>query len=162
LPNPKIAELLEVLEETDEKAIIWASFVPEIHQIVDALLRVYGTQSVVAYYGGINKDGRADAIKRFTEDPDCRFFVTNQQTGSVGLNLTAATLAVYYSNSFSLEDRLQSEDRCHRTGQKHAVTYVDLVMNLPVEKDVIAALKSKKSLATFIADKISENNARAG
>ena len=42
------------------------------------------------------------------------------------LNVTAADYAIYYSNSFDLETRLQSEDRCHRIGTKNNITYIDI------------------------------------
>jgi SNF2 family DNA or RNA helicase len=57
---------------------------------------------------------------------------------------------VYYSNTFSLEDRLQSEDRNHRIGQENAVLYVDLTSDLKVDRMLTDALYQKKSLASYI------------
>ena len=88
--------------------------------------------------------------ERFQKDPDTRFFVGNPQTGSMGITLTAASAVVYYSNSYNLEHRLQSEDRAHRIGQDKNVLYVDLRCKGTVDEKIIKALKSKKNIAQQI------------
>jgi SNF2 family DNA or RNA helicase len=79
-----------------------------------------------------------------------RFFVANPQAGGTGLTLTAANTAIYFSNSFSLEERLQSEDRCHRIGTKEPVVYIDLVAADTVDERIAAALQSKAATAEEI------------
>jgi SNF2 family DNA or RNA helicase len=59
------------------------------------------------------------------------------------LTLTEANLVVYYANSYSLEHRLQSEDRAHRIGQRNPVTYVDLVSEGTIDERIVAALRDK-------------------
>ena len=66
------------------------------------------------------------------------------------MTLTAASYAIYYSNSFDLEVRLQSEDRCHRIGTTKNVTYIDIEANKTIDKKIIKALRDKKSLADMI------------
>jgi SNF2 family DNA or RNA helicase len=86
------------------------------------------------------------------QDPDSelRFFVGNPTTGGYGLTLTAATLVVYFSNSFDLEKRLQSEDRAHRIGQTQKVTYVDLVAPNTVDEKIVKALRDKIDIASQV------------
>lgn len=154
--NPKLDELLSLLEDTDEKVIIWAVFVPEIKAIFGALKKKYGSGAVVAYFGEVDSTTRTANIDKFRSDPDCRFFVANQATAGMGLTLVEATLVIYFSNSFSYEDRVQSEDRCHRTGQTNSVTYIDLVSDLPVDNDIQRALAAKGSMASFVANRLAE------
>jgi SNF2 family DNA or RNA helicase len=73
--------------------------------------------------------------------------VGNPLAGGMGLTLTAAQVAVYYSNPFSGEARIQSEDRIHRTGmdKNRAPIIVDIV-HLPTDKLVIDNLKKKRRL----------------
>ena len=88
-------------------------------------------------------------VDEFQASKHKRWFVVNQQTGAKGITLTAATLSVYYSNTFSLEDREQSEDRNHRIGQENAVTYVDLISDLKVDSHVVTALLNKKDVSEY-------------
>jgi SNF2 family DNA or RNA helicase len=140
---------MELLEETTGKAIIWARFRKDIQLISEALEEEYPGQTVL-YYGDVSSDDRSKAMKDFQEDNKIRFFVGTQAAGGTGLTLTAASTVVYYSNTFSLEDRLQSEDRAHRIGQKNTVTYFDIEAVDTVDKRIIAALRMKKDIANLI------------
>jgi len=76
--------------------------------------------------------------------------VGQSRTGGYGLTLTEATCVIYYTNSFDLEVRMQSEDRAHRIGQKNNVTYVDLVTENTVEEKILKALRDKINIATEV------------
>jgi len=151
IKNNRIASLLELLEEVEGKVIIWANYVYDIKQIVAAISKKYGEDSIVQYYGAVAADVRQKNIEKF-QDPDspARFFVGNPQTGGYGITLTAANNVVYYSNGYDLEKRLQSEDRAHRIGQKKAVTYVDLIAPKTVDEKIRKALRKKINIATEV------------
>jgi SNF2 family DNA or RNA helicase len=148
--NPKINALLELLEETDGKVIIWARFRKELELIAVALREEYGTKSAVEYHGGVSDKDRQSAVFTFQREHDPRFFVGQPHSGGIGLTLTAASTVVYFSNDFSLETRLQSEDRAHRIGQQKSVTYIDIEAVDTLDKKVIDALRSKKDMADVI------------
>ena len=145
--NNRVSELLQVLGEAPDKVIIWANYIQDIKSIVAALVDEYGKESVVKYYGAVSQDDRNLAIDRFQKDPTCKFFVGNPQTGSMGITLTAADTVVYYSNSYNLEHRLQSEDRAHRIGQDKSVLYVDIICPKTIDEKIVKALKAKKNIA---------------
>lgn len=148
-PNPRITALLDIVEELDGKAIIWARFRAELDLIEKTLRKEYGRKAVVAYHGGVNNDDRKAAKEAFQKG-DARFFVGQPHSGGMGLTLTAANTVIYYSNDFSLEARLQSEDRAHRIGQNRAVNYVDIECRGTLDTKVIEALRAKKDLAELI------------
>lgn len=148
--NNRIKALMEVLDEASGKVIIWANYRSDIKVIEDVLTEEYGKKAVVSYFGDTSNEDRQEAVRRFQSDPECRYFVGNAQTGGFGLTLTAATNVVYYSNSYNLEHRLQSEDRAHRIGQKHAVTYVDLICRKSVDEKIVKALREKRQLSAQV------------
>lgn len=150
VPNNRLSELMDVLDEADDKVIIWANYVADIRKIEESLAKVYGPESVVSYYGDTSTDARSEAVKRFQEDPAVRFFVGNPATGGYGITLTAATMVVYFSNSYNLEHRLQSEDRAHRIGQTKSVNYVDLCVQGTIDEKIIKALREKKNIAAQV------------
>jgi SNF2 family DNA or RNA helicase len=151
-PNPRMDALSQIVETAnpDGKIIIWARFRAELAAIQKALTDKYGKGSAVGYHGGVDRHDRETNIDRFQNDPTCQFFVGQQHSGGYGLTLTAATTMIYYSNDFSLEARLQSEDRAHRIGQKRNVTYIDIEAEKTVDSKIIDALRSKKNLADEI------------
>ena len=149
--SAKIKELEAVIEEIDGKAIIWANFTHDIESIVELLTKMYGEDSVVSYYGATSTDQRDYAMSSF-QNPDSlvRFFVGQPRTGGYGLTLTQASTVIYYSNSYDLEVRLQSEDRAHRIGQVNKVTYIDIIAEKTVDEKVLQALRSKIDIASVV------------
>ena len=143
----KLKLLKDILEDNQEKTIIWCRFIHEIHQVTAML-----GDECVAYYGATESDDRAKNVQDFQLSPKIKYFVANK-TASTGLTLTRASSVIYYSNSYSLEDRLQSEDRAMRIGQKKNVVYRDLVARGTVDESIIKALRSKQNIAdTIIKD----------
>ena len=149
LKNNRMDELLNVLEETEGKVIIWANYRYSIFDIEKNLKKKFGEDSVVTYFGDTKDQDRQEIVKSF-QDPKSpvRFFVANQQTGGYGLTLTAAHTVVYYSNNYDLEKRIQSEDRAHRIGQKNNVTYIDIICENTVDDNIVGSLRNKIDLAS--------------
>ena len=151
LENNRIAALMQCLEETEDKVIIWANYREDIKKIVESLKKAYGEASTVEYHGGVDSTLRQENIALFQQkNSPTRFFVGNAQTGGYGITLTAANTVIYFSNNYDLEKRLQSEDRAHRIGQTGSVTYIDLVAEKTIDERIIKSLKDKVSIANEI------------
>ena len=150
IQSNRIKELMDVLDEIEGKAIIWGHWQRDIKNIIKAVVDEYGPGSVVDYYGLTPQDERQDNIRKFQNDPKCRFLVGTPQTGGYGITLTQANTVIYYSNGYDLEKRLQSEDRAHRIGQKKNVTYVDLICEDTVDEKIVKALRKKINVASQV------------
>jgi SNF2 family DNA or RNA helicase len=150
IKNNRIDELMDVLEEIEGKAIIWAHYQYDINTIIKEVEKVHGPGSIVDYYGLTPQDQRQENIKKFQNDDKCRFIVGTPQTGGYGITLTAANTVIYYSNGYDLEKRLQSEDRAHRIGQKKSVTYVDILADETVDEKIVKSLRKKINIASEV------------
>ena len=150
IKNNRIDELMDVLEEIEGKAIIWAHYQYDIKSIIKEIVKVHGPGSIVDYYGLTPQDERQKNIKKFQDDPKCRFIVGTPSTGGYGITLTAANTVIYYSNGYDLEKRLQSEDRAHRIGQKKSVTYVDINAENTVDEKIVKSLRKKINIASEV------------
>jgi SNF2 family DNA or RNA helicase len=156
-PNPKMDAVMNLIEELpyDSKVIIWARFVPEIELIRNSISKMFPNQ-VVTFYGKDDDVQRKNSVQQF-QDGNARFIVSNPQLGGMGQTWTAANTVIYYSNSFSYEDRKQSEDRAHRKGQTKSVTYIDVEVNHRYDKMILSAIRNKGDVAKFVDEKIAEN-----
>jgi SNF2 family DNA or RNA helicase len=150
LDNNRIKELMDILEETDGKAIIWANYQRDVNEIIKNIVKKYGEGSIVDYYGLTPQDERQDNIRKFQNGDECRFLVGTPQTGGYGITLTKANTVIYYSNGYDLEKRLQSEDRAHRIGQKKNVTYIDIICEDTVDEKIVKALRDKINIASEV------------
>ena len=146
----RLNELMSILEDTDGKVIIWANYQLSVGEIIQKIIKVYGKDSYVHYYGLTPQEDRQDFIRKFQNDPKCRFIIGTPQTGGYGITLTEANTVIYYSNGYDLEKRLQSEDRAHRIGQKKTVTYIDLIAEDTIDEKIVEALRKKINIASEV------------
>lgn len=147
--NPKLnvlAEEIETQRDANKPHIIWARFHVEIADIAALLKRMKVEH--VEYYGLTKNDKRTVAIDRFQNGEVV--FLSNQASGGVGLTLTAGQAQTYFSNTFKLEDRLQSQDRTEGIGQTVAVTVTDLLAENSIDEIIVDRLQSKVNMASII------------
>ena len=151
IKNERVNALMDILEEVEGKAIIWAHWRQDIDSIVKAIKKEYDPGSVMTYYGSTSTEDRAKAIKAI-QDPKSkvRFLVGTPQTGGYGITLTEANVMIYYSNGYDLEKRTQSEARINRIGQKRKMTYIDIICEKTVDEKIVKALRKKINIASQI------------
>ena len=149
--NPKIEALIELAGDVQGKMVVWARFRSEVAAATAALRKEYGDDAVVEFHGGIDDEGRIEARTAF-QDPTSpvRFLVGQTETGGLGINLDQARTIVYISNSFSLESRLQSEDRPMSGRQRHSVAVIDIIAKGTVDELVVSALRNKQDVARLV------------
>ena len=151
LKSNRINQLMDILEEMEGKAVIWAHYRDDIQKIVEAISKKYGENAVVTYYGDTSTDDRQKAIKKIQDkDSPVRFIVGTPQTGGYGITLTGASTMIYYSNGYDLEKRQQSEARIDRIGQEKPMTYIDIICENTVDTNIVKSLRNKVNIATEI------------
>jgi len=150
IKNNRITELMDLLEEVEGKAIIWAHWRHDIATIVREIEKEY-PGSVMTYYGDTTSDDRQKAIKEI-QNPESkvRFLVGTPQTAGYGITLTGASTMIYYSNGYDLEKRQQSEARIDRIGQKKPMTYIDILAEDTIDEKIVKSLRKKVNIATEI------------
>jgi SNF2 family DNA or RNA helicase len=150
-PSNRMETVMDILAETTGKVILWSRFRYDIQQLSQRIAKEYGERCVASYYGDTPDDERQEIVTKF-QDPDSglRFFIGNPSTAGYGLTLTEANTVIYYANDFNLETRIQSEDRCHRIGQKNPVTYIDLITENTIDERIVIALRNKIDLGAKV------------
>ncbi len=149
--NPKIELLLETLEQFPGPTIIWARYKAEHKAIRRALETLVKPEQIGEITGQIDKDIREQNRRAFQSGSQTYLICTASCAG-YGYTLTAAENEIYYSNTFSLEHRQQSEDRAHRIGQTKNVNYIDLITTATIDNKIVKALKSKQDMADLFTD----------
>ena len=150
IKNNRLSELMNILDEIEGKAVIWAHFQHDVKNIIKEIQKVHGPGSVVDYYGLTPKGIRQNNIEKFQTNDEVKYFVGTPATGGYGITLTAASTMIYYSNGYDLEKRLQSQDRIHRIGQKKPVTYIDIIAEDTVDNRIVKALRKKINIASEV------------
>lgn len=142
--NPKLEQLKRDVAELDKPLLILTRFSAEAAKIYDILKDDYDCM----LFTGWKTTGSIEKFKA----GEFQIMVANTTKIARGFNLQIAHTTVYYSNTFSMELRQQSEFRTFRMGQKYPCTYIDYV-SCEVDKTIADALRLKKGLLEYIRDK---------
>lgn len=143
--NPKLDILEEIIEDIGEKqVVVWCS---RSKLLYDAEKRMREAGYTTAIYDGkISKDLREEGYKSFSEGKTQLIFI-NQASGAYGLDrLKEADYAIYLCNSYSVEQRAQSEDRIYRGEITRSKYIIDITCKGTCEDRVTEALKQGKEL----------------
>ncbi len=148
IENPKIQILKELLEDIpdNQKVIIWHNLYIELEDILKAI-----KDNFVLLNGEQNNKEKAEAIYNFKHG-DKKYLIATQSTGGVGLNFTEATINIYFSNSFNLIDRLQSESRSHRIGQQEQLIIYDIINLGSIDTKILKSLERKEDFLQQLQD----------
>lgn len=144
--NPRLAAFTDWLEDIgSQQGIVWCRFTRD----VDLITRVLGPPRCVRYDGQVNEKEKSKALELFTSGKR-QICVAKAASMGMGLTLVNSAISFYYSNTFSLLERLQSEDRQHRPGQHNPVTYVDLVADKTVDLKILQSLRESNEVASRV------------
>jgi len=147
--QPRLTALMEVIDETEHKVII---FVPYRHTI--ELVSRYLTDHHISnqvIQGDVSATQRANIINQFQSMEEPRVLVIQPQAASHGVTLTAANTVVFWSPVMSVETYLQCIARMDRVGQVNKMTVVHL-QGSEVERKMYAMLQGKVDLHTKLVD----------
>lgn len=155
--NPRIPQLLDDVQEitggpdTDPvkdcgQVIIVCHFSAEAEMI-------YNTLNEAGYKAclmtGWKKIGSIEGFQK----GKFHVMVANIRVISMGFNLQEYCYhMIFYSNTFSLEDRVQVEARIYRTGQKNKCIYYDYIMEDTIDMKIYAALKQHRELYDYVTE----------
>jgi len=153
IENNRIAALMQIAETT-KPLVVFCAYKFNVAQIKAALKSKFPDSNIVEYTGDVTNSVRNEGVRQF-QDGEADFFLATSAAAK-GLTLHKASTMVYYSNNYSLETRLQSQDRIHRIGQDKKCTYIDLVVPNTVDEGILSRLKEKKELSSMVLDDLIE------
>jgi len=97
--------------------------------------------------------GRVDQLAQWQTDNGSHPVLAVQiQAGGVGVDLTRASLCIFFSQTYSLGDYLQAQARVHRPGQERPVTYISLIANDTVDEQVYEALQNRQDVVEAVLE----------
>jgi len=149
LPSPKIEAFLDDVGDGDfegKQVVVFS----DSRQLIDLLDQEMVRKKIphTAITGAVTGDDRQKAMDEFQSGAVPFILIT--RAGGEGITLTAASVMVRLTRSWSYIAHTQAEDRVHRIGsEKHeSILYVDYITQDTLETGVIARLNAKKERAT--------------
>lgn len=154
ISKSKLNELKDIMEDViidnKKKLVTFARFIPEIESIKSLAREMEIRYSYIT--GEIKTEERSEMCSKFQNDNNIKLFIAQIQTAGLGITLTAADTAVFYSLDFNYANYSQAIARTHRIGQKNTCTYINLIATETVDEKILKALESKQDIAKNIVD----------
>ena len=126
-----------------ERVVIFCQFRHDLRKLRIALPRA----GVIA--GGVSASSRDMAIRRLSKG-ELDILLVQTRAGSESVDLTAASVAIFYNLGHSLLEYRQARDRLHRHGQTKRVLEYILIANGTVDAKILKALKKKQNVSKQI------------
>ena len=158
IPCPKEKALRMLLGECEEngRIVVFAGFTGSVDRAVNicrreswSVLRCDGRGfEVTDHLGNVITQRGEDALDFWADRGNQHVaFVAHPESGGMSLTLVESRMAVYWSNSFKPEFRIQSEDRIHRKGMDENLgcEIVDLI-HLPTDARVLEVIQANRKL----------------
>lgn len=143
---PRLKALREIMEQCNEKIIVFAPFTSVVHMLHRELKKAY---SVEVINGEVSAKQRNSIFANFMDAERPRVLVADPGTMSHGLTLTAASTIIWYAPTDRTETYLQANKRIDRPGQTKATTIVQLAAT-PVEREVYRRLENNETLQGLV------------
>lgn len=139
--TPRLNTLLEVLEETDRKVLVFSLF----RAPMDAITEFLTKRGIVAeqIHGDVTATKRADIINRFQTRPETRVLILQPAAAAHGITLTAADTVVFYGPLMSVEMYWQAIARSDRKGQDSTKVRVIHIESSPIEQKMFKVLRER-------------------
>lgn len=148
--GPRLRVLMEVLEETDRKVIIFAMFRSSIDTIC-TYLEKQGIKTA-QIHGDVSAGKRGMIINDFQTTDNVRALVMQPQATAHGITLTAADTVVFYGPLMSVEMYLQCIARADRKGQTSDKVTVVHIESSPIEQRLFRAMNGKVNDHTLLIE----------
>ena len=141
-------ELLRESLDSGEKIVVFTQYLGMV-----AMIAKYLRNEGVGYASitGATKD-RDSQQKAFMEQDHCRVFIGTIGAAGVGIDLTAASIAIHYDRWWNPAREEQATDRIHRIGQKKNVQVYKFKVLKTVEERIDAIIEKKRSLLKEVID----------
>jgi superfamily II DNA or RNA helicase len=148
--SARLKVLMEVIEETNRKVIIFAMFRSSIDTITTYLEK--NNVKTAQIHGDVSATKRGAIINDFQHTPNVQVLVMQPQATAHGITLTAADTVVFYGPLMSVEMYLQCIARADRKGQNSDKVTVVHIQSSPIEQKMFKAMASKVSDHALLVD----------
>lgn len=155
--STKRAALKELIEEAgDQNVVVFCRFSHDIQVVHDVCAEMGVLSGEVS---GSRKDlGPGGCWPVEGPEGPIRVLAVQIQAGGAGIDLTAASVAIYFSSSYSVLDYEQSRARLVRPGQELPVRFYHLHVRGTVDELIYKALETKKSVVELALECLKGEN----
>jgi SNF2 family DNA or RNA helicase len=150
--SAKIDRLVEIVEETvqnGKKIVIFSNWLQMTDPIYQRLSKLY---EGVIITGETVDNERQSNVNKFQNDKNCKFILGTIGAMGTGLTLTAGTVVVFMDEPWTMANKQQAIDRCHRIGTKENVTVYTIMCKNTIDERIHEIVEKKGAMSDALID----------
>lgn len=150
--SAKIERLEEIVEEAIEnhkKVVIFSNWTQMTNPIFERLSRITNGHIIT---GETPDEVRMERVADFQNNEDTNFLVGTIGAMGTGLTLTAGTIVVFMDEPWTMANKQQAIDRCHRIGTKDNVTVITIMCKNTIDERIHEIVEKKGAMSDAIID----------
>lgn len=150
--SAKIDRLEELVEEAvanNKKVVIFSNWTQMTSPIYNRLSKNYKGVIITGETADVERQVN---VNHFQTNPDCKFIVGTIGAMGTGLTLTAGTVVVFMDEPWTMANKQQAIDRCHRIGTKSNITVYTIMCKNTIDERIHEIVESKGAMADALID----------
>lgn len=140
--------LEELLIDLGEPVVVFCRFKADLEAVHRAAHR--------AERKSLELSGSRDDLRQWQQTPEPVVLAVQMQAGGVGVDLSRARVAIYYSHGFSLAEYLQSRARVRRPPQTRPCVFYHLQIQDSIDQHVLEAIHARRDLVEAVLDRLKQ------
>jgi superfamily II DNA or RNA helicase len=144
--GPRLKVLEELVEENNEKVLVFVPFTGALDAVASELRKRWSVEIVD---GRVSAGKRTDIFQRFRSAKDPHVLVCHPQVMAHGLDLTAASLSIWYAPTWKAEVYQQANARMDGSKQKVKMD-IACIYATAEEKRIYSVLRDKGRLQDVV------------
>ena len=145
----RMAELVEDTVQSGQKAVIFTNW----EKIATPAYKKLRTKYDGILITGATSDNDRQMLKnKFQTDPDCKFAMGTLGALGTGFTLTAGSVVIFLDEPWTMGNKQQAIDRCHRIGTTQSITVYTILCKNTVDERVHDIVENKGILSDAIVD----------
>ncbi|SOV13551.1 helicase SRCAP, putative [Plasmodium gaboni] len=151
-----LEKLLSKCKREGNKCLLFTQFIKML-DILEIFLN-HLNYSFIRLDGSTKVEQRQKIVTKFNNDKSIFIFISSTRSGSIGINLTAANVVIFYDTDWNPSIDKQAMDRCHRIGQTKDVHVFRFVCEYTVEENIWKKQLQKRKLDNICINMGNFNN----
>lgn len=152
LESAKIDRLEEIVEESvanNKKVVIFSNWAQMVAPVRYRLSKKYKGVVITGETADVD---RQINVNHFQNNPECKFILGTIGAMGTGLTLTAGTVVVFLDEPWTMANKQQAIDRCHRIGTNSNITVYTIMCKNTIDERIHEIVEKKGALSDALID----------
>lgn len=142
----RLEELVEQITDSGHKVVVFSNWT----SITDPVVKLLNKYNPGVITG--DTQNRMGEVNKFQNDENCKVIVGTIPAMGTGLTLTAGSYVIFLDSPWTMGEKEQAVDRCHRIGTKSTVNVITLVCKNTIDEKIEQVVNKKGEISDVLID----------